>query len=136
MNSPQENAPNALMHLPAGFHVDIAMGQQILTIGVLYLTKSSTCIHRNTTNNPLCPNFMQICANFFIPSLFLVLLCGDVHLPEDPLELVRDGGLVGVAAAGGEGRPARVAAVRVRVLDQGAPVLVLGVGFLFSSFFD
>ena len=81
----------------------------------------------------VCP---QIWANFFIPSLFLVLLGGDVHLAEDPLELVRDGGLVGVAAAGGEGRPARVAAVRVRVLDQGAPVLVLGVGFLFSSFFD
>ena len=79
----------------------------------------------------VCP---QICANFFIPSLILVLLGGDVHLPEDPLELVRDGGLVGVAAAGGEGRPARVAAVRVRVLDQGAPVLVLCRSWFFVFF--
>ena len=64
----------------------------------------------------------------FVSSLLLVPGrpgVGDVHLAEDPLQPVGHGGLVGVHAARGEGRPARVAAVGVRVLDQGAPVLIL-----------
>ena len=56
--------------------------------------------------------------------LLVIVARGDVHLSEDPLEAVGDGVILrGLHAR--QGPPAGVAAVRVRVLDQGAPVLVL-----------
>ena len=68
--------------------------------------------------------------------LLVVVGCGDVHLAEDPLEAVGDGGVLRVGRLdAGEGDPAGVAAVRVRVLDQGAPVLILRSHFGFVHWF-